>query len=68
MLHRCGIAYMATTLPIPDAVRVLPVSALHHLVNRFGAVAVVTAGPLHDPTGALRPDPEQRPSRLGRLH
>lgn len=58
ILHAAGVAYLATTLLVPtgtDALRALPLSAVHRLIDRFGAVAVVTARPLHDPTGALQP-------------
>lgn len=57
VLHTAGVAHFSTTLEIPpgiDATRVLPVTAVHHLINRFGAVAVVTTTPLHDPTGILQ--------------
>jgi hypothetical protein len=58
VLHSAGVAHFRTTLPIPpgvDASRALPVTAVHHLINRFGAVAVITAAGLHDPTGQLHP-------------
>ncbi len=57
ILHSAGVAYLRTTLPVPEGVdptRALPVGPVHHLVERFGAVAVVTAVTLHDPTGVLR--------------
>jgi hypothetical protein len=58
VLHSAGVAHFRTTLAIPagvDAGRALPVTAVHHLIDRFGAVAVITAAPLHDPTGHLQP-------------
>jgi hypothetical protein len=58
ILHSSRVAYLRTTLPVPagvDPTRALPVAPVHHLVDRFGAVAVVTAVPLHDPTGVLQP-------------
>ena len=66
VLHSCGVAYMRTTLRLPDAVPAgptLPIDAVHQVVGRFGAVAVVTAGPLHDPTGMLRPATESHAAR-----
>jgi hypothetical protein len=60
ILHTAGIAYTRTTLTVPsgtDPLRALPVGAVHRLINRFHAVAVVTAGPVHDPTGTLQPHP-----------
>lgn len=65
ILHTAGVAYFATTLPVPagtDTVRALPLDALHQLINRFGVVAVITALPLHDPTGVLRRAPHPHPS------
>jgi hypothetical protein len=58
ILHSAGVAYFRSTLLVPagtDPLRALPVTAVHRLVSRFGAVAVVTAAPLHDPAGTLRP-------------
>jgi hypothetical protein len=58
ILHTAGVAWMRSTLVLPagtDALRALPVHPLLKLVDRFSAVAVVTALPLHDPTGLLRP-------------
>jgi hypothetical protein len=58
VLHSIGVAHFSTALHIPpgvDATRGTPLAAIHQLINRFGAVAVVTTTPLHDPTGALRP-------------
>jgi hypothetical protein len=58
ILHTAGVAWMRSTLVLPagtDALRALPIMALHRLVDRFSAVAVVTALPLHDPTGMLQP-------------
>jgi hypothetical protein len=66
VLHSYGVAYLRTTMPVRHAFRVPPVSAVRHLVDRFGAVAVVTAAPLHDPAGVLRPASEQLLSRPGR--
>lgn len=60
ILHSAGVAYFATTLLVPtgtDTSRALPLPAVHQLINRFGAVAVVTARPLHDPTGLLQRAP-----------
>ncbi|GAA0807178.1 hypothetical protein [Spirilliplanes yamanashiensis] len=60
VLHRAGVAWMRSSLLLPagtDALRALPVAAVRQLVDRFGAVAVVTARPLRDPTGVLQPAP-----------
>jgi hypothetical protein len=56
ILHSAGVAHFRATLRLPpglDATRALPVTAVHELVNRFGAVVVVTATPLNDATGVL---------------
>jgi len=58
IVHSAGVAHFRTTLPVDpgvDATRALPATPLYHLIGRFGAVAVVTATPLHDPTGGLQP-------------
>ena len=58
VLHSAGVAHLRTTLPVPagvDATRALPVAAVHHLIDRFGAVAVITSARLDDPTGQLQP-------------
>lgn len=58
ILHTAGVAFVRTTVLVPagtDTLRALPLGAVHELVGRFGAVAVVTALPLHDPTGVLHP-------------
>ncbi|MFD1364537.1 hypothetical protein [Actinoplanes sichuanensis] len=58
ILHTAGVAWMRSTLLLPagtDALRAVPITALQQLVNRYGAVAVVTALPLSDPTGLLHP-------------
>ena len=57
VLYTAGVAHFRTTLKVPpgvDATRVLPVTAVHEVIDRFGAVAVVAATPLHDPTGVLQ--------------
>lgn len=59
ILFSAGVAFLRTPIPVPpatDTLRALPVTAVHRLVQRFGAVTVVTATPLHDPTGMLRPE------------
>jgi len=63
ILHAAGAAYFRSTLRVPagtDALHTLPAAAVRQLVDRFGAVAVVTALPLHDPSGVLRPAPHHR--------
>lgn len=58
ILHAAGVAWMRSTLLLPaglDALRALPVSPVRQLIDRFSAVAVVTALPLRDPTGMLQP-------------
>jgi hypothetical protein len=58
ILHSAGVAHMRSTLLLPvgtDALRALPVAPVRQLVDRFSAVAVVTALPLRDPTGFLQP-------------
>jgi hypothetical protein len=58
ILSTAGVAYMRTTLAVPagtDPTRALPVTAVHQLIDRFGAVAVITATALRDPTGVLHP-------------
>lgn len=57
ILHAAGVAHLSTTLLVPtgtDALRALPLPSVHQLINRFSAVTVVTAHPLHDPTGMLQ--------------
>ncbi|HZG93649.1 MAG TPA: hypothetical protein VEZ46_02955 [Mycobacteriales bacterium] len=45
----------ATTVKVAtDVTRALPVAAVHRLVDRFTAAAVVTSAALDDPTGRLR--------------
>lgn len=71
ILHTAGVAYFSTTLLVPAGtgpLRALPLAAVHQLINRFGAVAVVTALPLHDPTGVLQPAPylhHENPANAG---
>jgi hypothetical protein len=58
ILHTAGVAWLRSSLVLPagtDALRALPVAAVRRLIERFSAVAVVTALPLHDPTGMLQP-------------
>jgi hypothetical protein len=60
ILHAAGVAYFRSTLLVPadtDIRRALPVTAVRRLVDRFGAVAVVTALPLHDPRGTFEHGP-----------
>ncbi|MFI7542795.1 hypothetical protein [Actinoplanes sp. NPDC049599] len=60
ILHAAAVAYFRSTLLVPtgtDTGRPLPTTAVHRLVDRFGAVTVITALPLHDPTGILRAGP-----------
>ena len=60
MLHAAAVAYFRSTLLVPagtDTRLPLPADAVSRLIDRFGAVTVVTALPLHDPTGVLRPAP-----------
>ncbi|GAA3338707.1 hypothetical protein GCM10020358_19740 [Amorphoplanes nipponensis] len=60
ILHAAGVAYFRSTLLLPpgtDTRHGVPMAAVSQLVDRFGAVVVVTAEPLHDPTGALEPVP-----------
>ncbi|RZU46609.1 hypothetical protein EV385_6684 [Krasilnikovia cinnamomea] len=69
ILHGAGVAYRRSTLLVPagtDTLRALPVTAVRRLVDRFGAVTVVTARPLRDPTGTLQPaDPHTTPGAYG---
>ncbi len=67
-LHRAGVAYFRTSLLIPagsGTLRDLPVTALRQVIDRFGAVAVVTALPLHDPAGGLTPAPHRHSGSAG---
>ncbi|GAA3932855.1 hypothetical protein [Actinoplanes auranticolor] len=60
ILHAVGVAYFRSTLLVPagtDTRRALPATAVHRLVDRFGAVAVVTALPLHGPSGTFEHGP-----------
>jgi hypothetical protein len=62
ILHATGVAYFRSTLLVPTGTETgnsLPVAPVRRLADRFGAVAVVTALPLHDPTGVLQPSPHQ---------
>jgi hypothetical protein len=66
ILNTAGVAWMRSTLVLPagtDALRALPITELRQLVDRFGAVTVVTALPLHDPTGSLQPAHLDAPAR-----
>jgi hypothetical protein len=57
ILHSAGVAFLRSALPVPagtDLLRALPVTAVHRLAHRFGAVTVVAADALHDPTGVLQ--------------
>jgi hypothetical protein len=52
------VAFLRATLPVPAGIelpRALPVTAVHRLAHRFGAITVVTDAVLHDPTGVLQP-------------
>lgn len=65
ILNAAGVAYFRTTLLVPtstDTGRAPPIAGVTRVVNRFGAVAVVIALPLHDPTGALRPTAHHGPA------
>ncbi|MEU8233335.1 hypothetical protein AB0C12_27455 [Actinoplanes sp. NPDC048967] len=68
ILHATGVAYFRSTLLVPagtDTRLSLPTDAVSRLVDRFGAVTVVTGQPLHDPTGVLQPTPDRgRPSSV----
>ena len=58
ILHTAGVAYLRSMVVLPagaDALHALPVTAVRQLVDRFSAVAVVTARPLRDPSGVLKP-------------
>lgn len=71
ILDAAGIAWMRSTLLLPlgsDALRALPPDPLRQLVGRFSAAAVVTARPLHDPTGTLVPTHHHRPAGATRHH
>lgn len=71
ILHATGVAYFRSTLLVPtgtDTRHPLPITAVCRLVDRFGAVAVVTALPLHDPTGVLQPAPTKTTGRTDRPH
>lgn len=60
ILRAAGVAYFRSTLLVPagtDTRLGVPADAVSQLVDRFGAVAVVIALPLHDSTGVLRPTP-----------
>lgn len=64
ILHAAGVAYFRSTLLVPagtDPLRGLPITAVRHLADRFAAATVVSALPLHDPTGTLRPTDRMRP-------
>ncbi|WP_203722462.1 hypothetical protein [Paractinoplanes abujensis] len=67
ILRAAGVAYFRSTLPVPtraDTRLAVPTASVRSVVDRFGAVAVVTALTLHDRTGVLRPSPhhDQRSS------
>jgi hypothetical protein len=71
ILLTAGVAWMRSTLVLPagtDALRALPVTAVRRLVDRFSAVAVVTALPLHDPTGMLQPAHRHAPTTTAERH
>ncbi len=60
ILTATGVAWLRTAVAVPagaDASRTLPLGPVLHLTERFGAVAVVTAAALHDPSGRLTPVP-----------
>jgi hypothetical protein len=68
VVHSAGVAHFRTAVPVPpgvDATRALPLAAVHHLIDRFGAVAVITAAALHDPTGQLQPAGPHRAAPAG---
>ncbi|MFB9681712.1 hypothetical protein [Streptosporangium vulgare] len=68
ILTAAGVAWLRTVVavptragpaPTPSLTPALPLATIRRLVDRFTAVAVVTAAPLHDPAGRLAPLPPQ---------
>ncbi|GAA0838331.1 hypothetical protein ACFQVD_08760 [Streptosporangium amethystogenes subsp. fukuiense] len=66
ILTAAGVAWLRAIVavptragPAPAMTPALPLAAIRRLVDRFAAVAVVTATPLHDPAGRLAPLPPQ---------
>lgn len=62
ILTAAGVAWLRTIVAVPTRAGPAPTPSLvtiRRLVDRFAAVAVVTAAPLHDPAGRLAPLPPQ---------
>ncbi|WP_084965985.1 hypothetical protein [Thermoactinospora rubra] len=58
VLTAAGVAWLRIIVAVPTLAgpaRALPMTTVRRLVDRFAAVAVVTAMPLHDPTGRMVP-------------